>query len=93
MAFWIAFGTLCFINICVLVYSTIAIARVRENTLAMREFDWKTQTELVMDVQTLKSMIQKVNGRISGFQNTKYDLAEEIQKGLQKGDPKVFLDG
>ena len=44
------------------------------------------------DVIALKTMLQKVNGRISGMSNSKYDLADEIRK-LSPQPATEFLDG
>ena len=93
MAFYIVSGTLCFIQICFLLYLRNAIARVGAIHLDLQQFDWKTLMALEADMGVLKGMVQKVNGRISGMGNSKYDLADEIRKGMQKPAPTEFLDG
>ena len=93
MAFYIVSGTLCFIQICFLLYLRNAIARVRATELDLAKFDWKTLMTLEADIGVLKSMVQKVNGRISGMGNSKYDLADEIRKGMRNTPPEQFLDG
>ena len=93
MTFYIVSATLCFIQICALVYYAKAIARVRKIEFDLQQFDWKTLMALEADMGVLKTMVQKVNGRISGMGNSKYDLVDEIKKGL-KGQPQgEFLDG
>ena len=93
MVFYIVSGTLCFIQICLLVYYTIAIRRVREIHLDLQRFDWKTLMALEADMGVLKNMVQKVNGRISGMGNSKYDLVDEIKKGLKQPPGAEYLDG
>ena len=48
---------------------------------------------LEADMGVLKTMVQKVNGRISGMGNSKYDLVDEIKKGLKSQPQGEFLDG
>jgi len=48
---------------------------------------------LEADMGVLKTMVQKVNGRISGMGNSKYDLVDEIKKGLKQPAASEFLDG
>ena len=45
------------------------------------------------DMIALKTMVQKVNGRISGMGNSKYDLVDEIRKLGPKPPSGEFLDG
>ena len=45
------------------------------------------------DMIALKTMVQKVNGRISGMGNSKYDLVDEIRKLGPKQPTGEFLDG
>ena len=47
---------------------------------------------LEADMGVLKNMVQKVNGRISGMGNSKYDLVDEIRK-LGPQTPSNMLDG
>tara|TARA_A100001035_G_C27470919_1_gene358811 strand:+ start:312 stop:464 length:153 start_codon:yes stop_codon:yes gene_type:complete len=49
--------------------------------------------QLESDLGALKAFYQKLNGRISGMGNSKYNLTEEIQKGMQATQPTEFLDG
>ena len=93
MVFYIVSGTLCFIQICLLVYYAKAIARVREIHVDLQQFDWKTLMALEADMGVLKTMVQKVNGRISGMGNSKYDLVDEIKKGLKTPGSGEYLDG
>lgn len=93
MAFYIVSGTLCFIQICFLLYLRNAIARVGAIHLDLQQFDWKTLMALEADMGVLKGMVQKVNGRISGMGNSKFDLADEIRKGQRATAPSEFLDG
>lgn len=94
MTFYIVSSTLCFIQICLLVYQTIAITRVRGIHLDLQQFDWKTLMALEADMGVLKSMVQKVNGRISGMGNSKFDLVDEIKKGLKTTPVQSeYLDG
>jgi len=93
MVFYIVSGTLCFIQICLLVLYTNAIRRVREIHVDLQQFDWKTLMALEADMGVLKNMVQKVNGRISGMGNSKYDLVDEIKKGLKPQASGEFLDG
>ena len=44
------------------------------------------------DMIALRTMVQRVNGRISGMGNSKYDLVDEIRK-LSPQAPPEFLDG
>ena len=92
MVFYIVSGTLCIIQICLFFYLRNAIARVRATELDLAKFDWKTLMALEGDMIALKTMVQKVNGRISGMGNSKYDLVDEIRKLGPKG-PTEFLDG
>ena len=48
---------------------------------------------LEADMGVLKNMVQKVNGRISGMGNSKYDLVDEIKKGLKQPTQGEYLDG
>jgi len=66
VVFYIVSGTLCFIQICFLLYLRNAIARVGAIHLDLQQFDWKTLMALEADMGVLKGMVQKVNGRISG---------------------------
>ena len=93
MVFYIVSGSLCFIQICFLLYLRNAIARVRATELDLQKFDWKTLMTLEADIGVLKSMVQKVNGRISGMGNSRFDLADEIRKGMKQPAPTEFLDG
>ena len=93
MTFYIVSATLCFFQICLLVYQSIVIARVRGIHLDLQQFDWKTLMALEADMGVLKNMVQKVNGRISGMGNSKYDLVDEIKKGLKQPTGAEFLDG
>ena len=93
MAFYIVSGTLCFIQLCLFLYLRNAIARVRATELDLAKFDWKTLMTLEGDMIALKTMVQKVNGRISGMGNSKYDLVDEIKKGLKQPAAGEFLDG
>ncbi len=93
MVFYIVSGTLCLIQICFLLYLRNAIARVREIHIDLQKFDWKTLMQLESDLGALKAFYQKLNGRISGMGNSKYNLTEEIQKGMQATQPTEFLDG
>lgn len=93
MAFYIVSGTLCFIQICFLLYLRNAIARVNKIQLDLSKFDWKTLLQLEGDFVALKSLYSKLNGRISGMGNNKYSLTEEIQKGMQATQTTEFLDG
>jgi hypothetical protein len=93
VVFYIVSGTLCFIQICFLLYLRNAITRVRKTELDLAKFDWKTLMTLESDFGALKQMYQKLNGRISGMGNSKYDLTAEIQKGMQAGPTTEFLDG
>lgn len=93
MVFYIVSGTLCFIQICLLVLYTNAITRVREIHVDLQQFDWKTLMALEADMGVLKTMVQKVNGRISGMGNSKYDLVDEIKKGLKNPASGEYLDG
>ena len=92
MAFYIVSATLCFIQICLFLYLRNAIARVREIKVDLDKFDWKTLMALEGDMIALKTMVQKVNGRISGMGNSKYDLVDEIRK-LGPQTPSNMLDG
>lgn len=92
MVFYIVSGTLCFIQICLFLYLRNAIARVRATELDLQKFDWKTLMNLEGDMIALRTMVQRVNGRISGMGNSKYDLADEIRK-LSPQAPTEFLDG
>ena len=92
MAFYIVSATLCIIQLCLLFYLRNAIARVNAIQLDLQKFDWKTLMALEGDVIALKTMLQKVNGRISGMSNSKYDLADEIRK-LSPQPATEFLDG
>jgi hypothetical protein len=92
VVFYIVSATLCIIQICLLCYQRNAIARVRAIQLDLQKFDWKTLMALEGDVIALKTMLQKVNGRISGMSNSKYDLADEIRK-LSPQPTNEFLDG
>lgn len=93
MVFYVVSASLCLIQIILLVLYTNAIRRVREIQVDLQQFDWKTLMSLEADMGVLKTMVQKVNGRISGMGNSKYDLVDEIKKGL-KGQPQSeFLDG
>jgi len=93
VAFYIVSGTLCFIQICLFLYLRNAIARVREIKVDLDKFDWKTLMALEGDMIALKTMVQKVNGRISGMGNSKYDLVDEIRKLGPKQPSGEFLDG
>ena len=93
MTFYIVSGTLCFIQICLLVYQSIVIARVKGIHVDLQQFDWKTLLALEADMGVLKNMVQKVNGRISGMGNSKYDLVDEIKKGLKQPSQGEYLDG
>ena len=93
MTFYIVSASLCFIQICALVYYAKAIARVREIHVDLQQFDWKTLMALEADMGVLKTMVQKVNGRISGMGNSKYDLVDEIKKGLKQPTQGEYLDG
>lgn len=93
MAFYIVSATLCFIQLCAFLYLRNAIARVRAIELDLQKFDWKTLMALEGDVIALKTMVQKVNGRISGMGNSKYDLVDEIRKLSPKQPSGEFLDG
>ena len=92
MVFYIVSATLCIVQICLLFYQRNAIARVNAIQLDLQKFDWKTLMALEGDVIALKTMLQKVNGRISGMSNSKYDLADEIRK-LSPKPTNEFLDG
>lgn len=92
MVFYIVSGTLCIIQICLFLYLRNAIARVRATELDLAKFDWKTLMALEGDMIALKTMVQKVNGRISGMGNSKYDLVDEIRK-LGNQAPTEILDG
>jgi len=62
--------------------------------LDLQQFDWKTLMALEADMGVLKSMVQKVNGRISGMGNSKFDLVDEIRKGLRPNSVQgEYLDG
>ena len=93
MTFYIVSATLCFIQICFLLYLRNAITRVRATELDLAKFDWKTLMTLEADIGVLKSMVQKVNGRVSGMGNSKFDLADEIRKGIKQPASSDFLDG
>ena len=93
MTFYIVSATLCIIQICLLVYYAKAIARVRESHVDLTKFDWKTLMALEADMGVLKNKVEKVNGRISGMGNSKYDLVGEIKKGLKTPSQSEFLDG
>jgi len=93
VVFYIVSGTLCFIQICLFLYLRNAIARVREIKVDLDKFDWKTLMALEGDMIALKTMVQKVNGRISGMGNSKYDLVDEIRKLGPKQPSGEFLDG
>ena len=73
-------------------YLRNAIARVRAIQLDLQKFDWKTLMSLEGDMIALRTMVQRVNGRISGMGNSKYDLVDEIRK-LSPQAPPEFLDG
>lgn len=92
MVFYIVSATLCIIQLCLFFYQYNAIARVKQIQLDLQKFDWKTLMALEGDVIALKTMLQKVNGRISGMSNSKYDLADEIRK-LSPKPATEFLDG
>lgn len=93
MVFYIVSASLCLIQIILLVLYTNAIRRVREIHVDLQQFDWKTLMALEADMGVLKTMVQKVNGRISGMGNSKYDLVDEIKKGLKQPAAGEFLDG
>ena len=94
MTFYVVSATLCFIQICLLVYYANAIRRVRDIHLDLQQFDWKTLMSLEADMGVLKNMVQKVNGRISGMGNSKFDLVDEIKKGLKTSPAQSeYLDG
>jgi hypothetical protein len=93
MTFYIVSAILCITQICLLIYQTIVIARVRQIHVDMATFDWKTLMALEADMGVLKTMVQKVNGRISGMGNSKYDLVDEIKKGLKQPAQGEYLDG
>lgn len=93
MTFYVVSITLCLAQICLLVYYANAIRRVREIHLDLRKFDWKTLMALEADMGVLKNMVQKVNGRISGMGNSRYDLVDEIKKGLKTPSQGEYLDG
>jgi hypothetical protein len=93
MTFYVASATLCLIQICLLVWYANAIGRVRKIHVDLQQFDWKTLMALEADMGVLKNMVQKVNGRISGMGNSKYDLVDEIKKGLKTPSQSEFLDG
>ena len=92
MVFYIVSGSLCIVQICLFLYLRNAIARVRATELDLAKFDWKTLMALEGDMIALKTMVQKVNGRISGMSNSKYDLVDEIRK-LSPQAPTEILDG
>ena len=92
MVFYIVSGTLCFIQLCLFLYLRNAIARVKQTELDLSKFDWKTLMTLEGDMAALKTMMQKLNGRMSGMGNSKYDLVDEIRK-LGPQAPTQFLDG
>lgn len=93
MTFYVVSATLCLIQICLLVYYANAITRVRKIHVDLQQFDWKTLMALEADMGVLKNMVQKVNGRISGMGNSKYDLVDEIKKGLKTPSQGEYLDG
>ena len=92
MVFYIVSGTLCIIQICLFLYLRNAIARVKQTELDLAKFDWKTLLALESDMAALKTLFQKLNGRISGMGNSKYDLVDEIRK-LGQNKPTDVLDG
>ena len=96
MAFNLSLITLCIVNIITLVALAIAITRVRKISLELREFDWQTQQEIILDIQGLKTLLQKVNGRTTGLMNDKFSLAEEMAKMRRESGTagvKAFLEG
>ena len=96
MAFNIPLITLCIFNICTLVALVIAIMRVRKISLELREFDWQTQQEIILNIQGLKTLMQKINGRTTGLMNDKFSLAEEMAKMRRESGTsgvKAFLEG
>jgi hypothetical protein len=93
MTFYVVSATLCLIQICLLVYYANAITRVNKIHVDLQQFDWKTLMALEADMGVLKNMVQKVNGRISGMGNSKYDLVDEIKKGLKTPSQGEYLDG
>jgi hypothetical protein len=96
VAFNISLITLCLVNICTLVALAIAITRVRKISLELRDFDWQTQQEIVLQIQGLKTLMQKINGRTTGLMNDKFSLAEEMAKMRRDSGSngvKAFLEG
>lgn len=55
--------------------------------------DWEAVATLLGDVATVKRSITRLNGRLNGMDSPKFDVEQEIMKGMTQQKPQAMRGG
>ena len=79
-----------FISFYVSVLTYVRVAKFAKSTAGL---DWEAVATLLGDVATVKRSITRLNGRLNGMDSPKYDIEQEIMKGMTQPSQPVQRGG
>ena len=62
--------------------AVLTYLRVAKFAKSVSGLDWEAVATLLGDVATVKRSITRLNGRLNGMDSPKYDIEQEIMKGM-----------
>lgn len=79
------FYFIAFISFYISILTYLRVAKFGKSTAGL---DWEAVATLLGDVATVKRSITRLNGRLNGMDSPKYDIEQEIMKGMAAAQPQ-----
>lgn len=64
--------------------AVLTYVRVAKFAKSVHGLDWEAIATLLGDVATVKRSITRLNGRLNGMDSPKFDIEQEIMKGMSQ---------
>jgi len=80
----------CFVSFYIAILTYLRVVKFDKSVSGL---DWEAVATLLGDVATVKRSITRLNGRLNGMDSPKFDIEQEIMKGIAQPKPTQSRGG